>query len=235
MRVESIGNATLYCGDCLEVFHRLPYLDAVITDPPYAVPTQVASGRDVTRNLGDLSIIEAAMRLYLGEAAKRLNPRGRMFVFCDGTFYPVVFRALYGSFNTALLVWDKCQIGMGREFRKRHELILHAWQDTTPVVPSDGVARADVLRFEPVRSENRVHPAQKPVDLLCELVALCGPVVLDPFMGSGSTAIAALRSGRTFIGIEINEQYFDRACEQIAAIQGETHMDASQSQQRLLA
>jgi site-specific DNA-methyltransferase (adenine-specific) len=235
VRIETIGNATLYCGDCLDILPKLPYVDAVITDPPYAVPTQVASGREVTRNVGDLSIVEAAMRLYLGEAAKRLTPKGRMFVFCDGTFYPVVFRALYGRFNTALLVWDKCQIGMGREFRKRHELIIHAWQDTTPVVSSEGVARADVLRFEPVRSECRIHPAQKPIELLAEFASLCGSVILDPFMGSGSTAIAALRTGRRFIGVEINEEYFDRACEHIAAIQGEKHVDESQAQQRLLA
>lgn len=234
MRVENIGMATIYLGDCLDILPTLPVVDAIVTDPPYAVPTVVAQGREVTRNLGDLSIIETAMRVYLLTAAKQLSDRGRIFVFCDGTFYPVVFRVLYGSFNTALLIWDKGQIGMGREFRKSHELILHGWKTDTPTF-SDGVGRADVLRFPPIPSEIRVHPAQKPETMLAELIRPCGKVILDPFMGSGATGIAALQNGRQFIGIEINEQYFDQACERLAAIQGESKIDMSKAQQRLLA
>ena len=63
-----IGNAELWHGDCLEILPSLPKVDAVITDPPYAVPTVVAQGRQVMRNLGDMTIIETAMRVYLGSA-----------------------------------------------------------------------------------------------------------------------------------------------------------------------
>jgi len=210
-----IGDATLYHGDCLEVLPTLGKVDAVVTDPPYAIPTVAAQGRTITRTVGDLSVVEYAMRGYLGAAVDRLSEQGRAFIFADGTSYPVVFRSLYSRLQSALLVWDKGQIGMGREFRKSHELILHGWQPETPIF-ADGVGRADVLRFSPVPSADRAHPAEKPVGLLTELMRVCGSSVLDPFMGSGTTGVACANLGRKFIGIEIERKYFDIACERIA-------------------
>jgi hypothetical protein len=207
----TIGQCRLFLGDALEVLATLKNIGDIITDPPYAVPTVVAQGRHVVRNLGDLSIIETAMRVYVQAMSACLPPYGRCFIFCDGTSYPVMFRVLYNAFQTALLIWDKGQIGMGREFRKSHELVIHAWQEGTPT-HADGIGRADIMRYTPVRPEQRVHPAQKPVGLLEDLVRVCGPLICDPFMGSASTAIAAILSHRAFIGIEIEPRYFDIAC-----------------------
>jgi site-specific DNA-methyltransferase (adenine-specific) len=215
MRVETIGNATLYLGDCLEVMPTLAKVDAILTDPPYALPTMMAQSRvGVHRNPGDLSILETALRVYLKAFGDAMKPSGRCFVFCDGTSYPSLFRAAYAFFNTALLVWDKGQIGMGREFRKSHELILHAWLGDTPIF-GDGVGRADVLKFAPVSSETRIHPAQKPELLLAELARPCGDVILDPFMGSASTALACAALGKKFIGIEIEPTIYETACERL--------------------
>lgn len=215
MRVEKIGNATLYQGDCLEILPTLGSVDAVITDPPYSIPTQVAQTRDVTRSVGDLSMIEASFRMLFDLTLARTGSRGRHFVFADGTSYPVIFRAMFGKANSALLVWDKGRIGMGREFRKSHELLLHAWGADTPIAAADGVGYADILKCDPLSSDERVHPAQKPVALLASLLRVCGDTVLDPFMGSGSTGVACLQTGHNFIGIEIEPRYFDMACERI--------------------
>lgn len=210
------GGIQIYHGDCREILPNLRRnIDAVITDPPYAVPTVVAQGRTVTRNLGDLSIIEAGLGLFLTAAFDLLRPTGRAFVFCDGTSYPVVFRLVYGKFSTALLVWDKGQIGMGREFRKSHELIVHAWLPDTPIF-ADGIGRPDVLTVPPVATEYRDHPAQKPVGLLHQLLAVAGELVLDPFMGSGTTLRAAKDLGRRAIGIEIEERYCEIAAKRLA-------------------
>jgi DNA modification methylase len=225
MRKEVIGNATLYEGDCLEIMPTLPKVDAVITDPPYAVPTQVAQTREITRNAGDLSIAETAYRVHADAWARILKPTGRAFVCCDGASYPSLYRAMFSQFNLALIVWDKGQIGMGREFRKSHELIVHAWKGETPIF-ADGVGRADVLKFAPVQSETRLHPAQKPELLLAELVRPCGDLILDPFMGSGSTAVACAALGRKFVGIEIEPRYFDMACERLSNAQRQERMFA---------
>ncbi len=216
-----IGNATLYLGDCLEILPTLGPVDAVITDPPYNVPTQVAQTREIARSIGDLSMIEASFRLFFDLTTKLTGTTGRHFVFGDGTSYPVVFRAIFGKANTALLVWDKGRIGMGREFRKSHELILHAWGADTPVASSDGVGYADIIKCAPLSAIERVHPAQKPVPLLQALMRVCGETILDPFMGSGSTGIAALAEGRKFIGCEIEPRFFDVACRRIEESQAQ--------------
>ena len=208
-----IGNAELWHGDCLEVLPMLqPGVHAVVMDPPYNIPTQAAQTREITRTIGDLSMIEASFRLLFDQTLRLTGDTGRHFVFGDGVSYPVVFRAMYGKASTALLVWDKGRIGMGREFRKRHELVMHAWGSLTPIVSSEGTGFADVLQFPPVPAAEQVHPAQKPTQLIGALLRVCGRTVLDPFMGSASTGVAAVQSGKHFVGIEIERRYFDIAC-----------------------
>jgi site-specific DNA-methyltransferase (adenine-specific) len=200
----------IWLGDCLDILPLIARVDAVVTDPPYSIPTQVAQTRVTTRNVGDLSLSEHAFRCHADAWKTLVGEAGRIFVFCDGTSYPVMFRAAYGRFNLASIVWDKGRIGMGREFRKSHEFIIHGWGAETPIV-SDGVGYPDVIKCEPLSSTARVHPAEKPAGLLKSLLRVCGDVILDPFMGSASTGIAAIKTGRKFIGIEIEQRYFDIA------------------------
>ena len=203
---------TIYHGDCLEIVPTLGCAVAsVITDPPYAIPTIVAQNRETVRNVGDLSLVEATFRLVFKELSRVAN---RMFVFCDGVSYPVVFRAAYGNWSTALLIWDKGRIGMGREFRKSHELIMHGWRQDTPIF-ADGIGRPDVLHSDPV-GDDREHPAEKPVKLIEQLLPVCGDIILDPFMGSGTTLVAAKNLGRKAIGIEIEERYCEIAAKRLA-------------------
>lgn len=213
-------------GDCLEVMRSMPSasVDAIITDPPYAIPTIVASNRQATVNVGDLSLIEFTFREMFSQFDRLLKPTGRFFIFCDQVSYPVVFRAAYGKFSTALLVWDKGRIGMGREFRKSHELIMHCWKADTPVF-SDGVGRPDVLKCKPVGDE-REHPAEKPVGLIAQLLAVCGQSIFDPFTGSGSTGVACREAGKEFVGCEIQESYCEIARRRIDAAQPQSNLFA---------
>jgi DNA modification methylase len=240
-RIERIGSATLYLGDCLELLPGLSGFDAVIMDPPYAIPTQVASNRVAVRSVGDLSLIEATFRVVFNAVADALRPGGRAFCFCDGASYPVVYRAAYNRFSLACLVWDKGRIGMGREFRKSHELILHCWTGETPVF-SDGVGRPDVFRFAPI-GEGREHPAEKPIALINHLLTVCQGRIADPFMGGGVVGAAAVSRGHEFVGIEIEPKYFDAACRRIEAahkqrdllapIEAEDRVDLKIAQMRL--
>lgn len=206
---------TIYHGDCLDVMPSISHVGAIVTDPPYALPTMVAQGRGVTRNAGDLSIVETAFRVHSAVWKRSLSPDGRCFVFCDGTSYPSIFRATFSDFSTALIVWSKGRIGMGRDFRKSHELILHCWLPETPVV-TDGVGRSDVLDFKSVPSEERLHPAEKPVALIHSLLSVCSGLVVDPFMGSGSTLIAAREANRRAVGIEMEERYCEVAAKRLS-------------------
>lgn len=214
----------IYNRDCLEAMAEMPSasVDAIVTDPPYAIPTIVAANRNTTINVGDLSLIESAFRVMFAEFDRILKPTGRFFMFCDGTSYPVIFRAAYGKFSTALLVWNKGRIGMGREFRKSHELIMHCWKSDTPIF-KDGIGRPDVLDCKPIGGE-REHPAQKPVDLLKQLLLVCGDTIFDPFAGSGSTGVACKELNKNFIGFEIDDAYCEIAKRRIVAAEPQTQL-----------
>jgi site-specific DNA-methyltransferase (adenine-specific) len=112
-----------------------------------------------------------------------------------------------------MLVWDKTYFGMGTFFRNQHELILHFTNGRGKDASRHDVG--NVLRHKPIR--NGQH-----FSLIAELLSVVtkpGDVVLDPFMGSGTTGVACAQLGRRFIGIEIEPHYFDIACERIAAAQ----------------
>ncbi|HXT81349.1 MAG TPA: site-specific DNA-methyltransferase, partial [Acetobacteraceae bacterium] len=119
------------------------------------------------------------------------------------------------------LVWDKRNPGLGQRYRRQHEMVMIAhitggrirWNADNRKVPN-------VLSGMPPR--DRLHPNEKPVEIVEILVATHsneGDLILDPFMGSGTTGVACARLGRSFIGIEIDEKYFDIAVRRIEQAQ----------------
>jgi DNA modification methylase len=133
-------------------------------------------------------------------------------VFCDAQSYPIFYQTMYPYCeHVRLLVWDKICSYNGFTWRHQHELIAWGEKEDTPRVPSgDG----DVLKYRGVMQEDRNHPAEKPVPLLCKLIAKVtkmGDVVLDPYMGSGSTCVAAHHLERRYIGIELNKDFLEVA------------------------
>ncbi len=218
-RKETIGDATLYLGDCLEILPTLPKVDAVVTDPPYFLPaTHYATRKQFARSLSDVSILDFYFR-HVFAALHEITPaRCCYYIFCDGQSYPFFYVAMYPNVRRIVpLVWDKKTSVNGYHWRHQHELIIFAEGfELEPVPTGDG----DVLSFRAAPVETRTHGAEKPVELLEKLVAKIPdemPLVIDPFMGSGTTGVACANLGRKFIGIEIEERYFDIACERIAA------------------
>ena len=121
------------------------------------------------------------------------------------------------------LVWDKGQPGLGYHIRYAHEdiAVFRIGAPKRPPVPLLSVVRAG-----PVAER---HPHEKPVRVLSALVQWACPkegVVLDPFMGSGTTGVACVSLGRKFVGIEIDRQHFDVACERISAAQSQGRLFA---------
>lgn len=125
------------------------------------------------------------------------------------------------------VIWDKLNPGLGQRYRRRHEMLMVAtrkgsrirWNPAIKPIPN-------ILQASPPR--NRLHPNQKPEGLLQRIVeahSLPGDVVLDPFMGSGTTGVAALREGRRFIGIELSPEHYETACRRIEAAAREPRMD----------
>lgn len=227
--VVTIGSATLYCADCREV---LPLLaaDAVVTDPPYgysyesnrtAETTTAAWMNSTIENDHDTSARDSVLawadqRPWLAFGAWRMpKPPG----------------------VRGVLVWDKGPAsGMGD--------LSFPWKCSWEEIYVGGRGWAGhrdegVLKGHWVvtrASMGRTHPNEKPVSLMRDLMKKLPPrcTVLDPFMGSGTTGVAAMNLGLRFIGVEIHRPYFDIACERIsrAQAQGALFVEPAQQQEQ---
>ena len=211
---------TIYHGDALEVVGLgFPQADVWILDPPFFMPAQHYAARsEWARAWGDTAILARWWALTLETLIPRSSADGNTFLFCDDESYPVFYPGLYVRFAAlSALVWDKGRIGMGQPWRHTHEFILHARQTGSKWRGSNG--ESDILRYAPVPSTERDHPVSKPNPLLMKLICATsdtGDLVVDPFMGGGSTLDAAQMSGRRAIGIEIEERYCEIAARRLS-------------------
>ncbi len=211
------GKCTIYHGDCREI---LPTLDTkaalVLTDPPFSIPAKHhAANGTWLRSWGDLLVMEPFF-LDVFRLINKAAPHGQVYVHCDGESYPVFYKAALDVWPySQLIVWYKPTGRRGAGWKHSHELVLHLRDELTEY--TEGF-RQDVIGIMPVRTLKREHPAEKPGSLLSFLMEGSPPggLVLDPFMGSGTTLRAAKDDGRPAIGIEIEERYCEVAANRMS-------------------
>ncbi len=214
------GGITMYHGNSRDVLPELPRVQTVLTDPPFFTPATYYQSRvDWQRTTGDMSVLGLFWDVICDAAVKRLEPDGQLLTFCNGDSFAVFHAPIFARFSlVSTLVWNKTAVGLGRVWRHQHELmILGRWPESWD--PNDGKLRSDVLSVAATPSAARLHPVEKPVALLRQLIEGTTPeggIVLDPFMGSGTTLRAAKDSGRRAIGIEIEEAYCEIAAKRLA-------------------
>jgi site-specific DNA-methyltransferase (adenine-specific) len=211
---------TLYHGDCREILPMLSRVDAVVTDPPFFMPAAHFQSRvKWQRSWGDVSILGTFWSATLDLLLPRLKETGHLVTFCNGDSYPVFYPEMYRRFDVLkCLVWDKGHVGLGRVWRHQHELAIAArWAES--FVDIGGKLRSDVIKAKATPSADRDHPVEKPPALLREIIEPITPrggVVLDPFMGGGTTLLAARDLGRLAVGIETEERYCELAAKRFA-------------------
>lgn len=220
MRVE------LHQGDCLDILPRLEAesIDAIITDPPYFLPVNSYVGKRgegyAKRTLADASILRGYFERVFDELARVVKPTGTYYVFCDAQSYPSFYAAMYPHCKyVRLLIWDKMISYNGYTWRHQHELIAWGELDESERVPTgDG----DILRCRGVLQKDKMHPAEKPVELIERLIAKnvpAGGLVLDPYCGSAAAGVACVHLGRSFVGIEMERAHYEIAQKRIAEAQ----------------
>jgi site-specific DNA-methyltransferase (adenine-specific) len=158
------------------------------------------------------------LRSMAFESVRLLKQSGSVLIFCDWRMVPSIAPAIEsaGLRYQNMVVWDKGSIGLGTGFRPQHEVILH-FTAGKPAYHDKGLG--NVLKCPRVTPTDRVHQTQKPLELLEQLIRVTTPpggVILDPFGGSGSTAIAAMSTGRRAICIERDEAHVATAWMRIA-------------------
>ncbi len=122
------------------------------------------------------------------------------------------------------VIWDKKNPGTGWRYRRQHELVIVGMRAGSKIAwPGGGSSTnpgsiANIISISKPRRYGKTHPNDKPPELVQQFLAVHtapGDVVIDPFMGGGATGIACIRMGRKFIGIELDQEYFDLACANI--------------------
>jgi DNA modification methylase len=209
-RVEHIGRATLHLGDCRDILPTLPCVDLLCTDPPYGIGESagknksrgnLATAKDYGNDAWDDSPVDA---LLMAE----IRQKGKWQIIFGGNYYDCPAAKCW-------LVWDKvngdndfadCELAW-TNLPKAVRRIQYMWNG---MLRERGAQRGD-------------HPTQKPLEVMkwCIGHAPNAETVLDPFMGSGTTGVAAIQMGKSFIGIEREERYFEAACRRIREANGD--------------
>ena len=226
MKVE-IGNATLYLGDCMDILPTLDKVDAVITDPPYKHVHMVGGGFASATKFYAGGEIDFISNFVLAEFESVLfNASDQFVAFCSRDLIPdwIAFaKEKYGNFD--LHVWHKTNAipFTCNTWKSDIEYIVLGWSKKKhQPAPQNQKNKTFISSI----CTDNFHPTAKPIALMskyCKVLVPAGGLVLDPFMGSGTTGVAAIQLGRKFIGIEREPKYFDIACKRIeqAVAQGQ--------------
>ena len=227
-RKEEIGDATLYCGDAMDIMPLIPKSDLAISDVPYPLTTggcgdpkshKKMSGIFAVGNYSnDGQIVRATvpfpkmMRAIHGA----LKADADCYVMAnDKNVHPLTDAALDAGFRFHnLLVWDKVAPTANRWYMKNLEFTLYLWKGRAKTINNPSSKQLIRGGVDKVSG----HPTEKPVYLMAEYVSNSskrGDTVIDPFMGSGTTGVACALLGRKFVGIEIDQKFFDLACRRI--------------------
>lgn len=201
-RVETLAEGvTLYLGDCREILPTLPRVDAVVTDPPYGIgfasqPTMYQRKHGRAPSGWDSFIQQDAL-----DQALRLVDRA---VVWGGNYYSL-------PPSRGWLIWTKPDNAPSMAD------IEMAWTNID-MNARDFRKSVKSTALEKAFASGNDHPTQKSVDLMAWSLSFVSDakIILDPFMGSGTTGVAAVKLGRKFIGIEIEPKYFDVACLRIS-------------------
>lgn len=214
-RVETIGDATLYLGDCRE--QSLPRVDAIVTDPPYGVGFEYESHDDAPS-----AYVEAVVKPILGFETL-LTAQGMMCVFQSATHAPRWAQWFPREFRPIALTKAFVQMRAGFVTQATDYALMWFPNETPKTQPAWQPNGARDWFYSPETAvprsgPEREHPCPRPLDMMRYIISrFCPPgsSVLDPFMGSGTTGVACVNTGRKFIGIEKEPKYFDLACRRL--------------------
>jgi site-specific DNA-methyltransferase (adenine-specific) len=226
----------LYSCDCVEGLkeQKSESVDLVVTDPPYGVQYKTNHRKDKSHkfttqiaNDGDLVI----SRVIMPELYRVLKPNTALYYFCSQDMVEYVKPIVSEFFKIKnVIVWVKNNWTAGdlqAQYGKQYEMIIYANKGRRKI---NGRRDSDVWFHDRIVGKRQIHQNQKPQDLIQRIIeksSSAGDVVLDPFMGSGTTAVACIATGRQFIGYEIDPFYYELAFTRIREAHGITEKAAA--------
>lgn len=208
----------LWHGDCLELMKNIPdgAVDLVLTDPPYGMAFKSNHRKEKYNEIQNDKSLEWLER-YISECYRVLKNNSAIYCFCSWHNVDVFKQAIEKKFKVKnILIWEKNNTSMGDlkgSYAPKYEMIIFAHKGRKLL---NGFRYADIIKAN--RTGNKNHPTEKPVDLLEKFIKNSSDenaVVFDGFMGSGSCGVACVNTNRRFIGIELDEGYFNIAKKRI--------------------
>lgn len=216
-------------GDCLELMKDIPdkSVDLLITDPPFLYVKGGCKNRYINKQISEVlgNFGESEIFRFLDIANKKLK-KTNIYCFCSRLQLPIYFKWVeQNKKKFDLLIWDKCKIDIktSKNYCNDIEYIMRIYEggvSLNKVINDNGIIDSSYYRkLQKYRQpKTKAHPTPKPVDLMEKYIILStkeNDVVLDTFMGSGSTGVACVNTNRNFIGIELDQKYFEIAKERI--------------------
>lgn len=226
-RKEVIGDCTLYEGDAMAILPLLQPSHLIVSDVPYALTTGGVSKSSKTmsgifsahnyRNDGQLVMATVPFPDMMAAFYSAIGTDADCYVMSnDKNINPLQNAAMQAGFQFHnLLAWDKVTPTPNRWYMKNLEFTLYFWKGNAKTINNPSAKQLLRGGIDKVSE----HPTGKPVYLMAEYIFNSSKIdetVLDPFMGSGTTGVAAVQLARKFVGIEIDPVFFDMACERIS-------------------
>lgn len=227
-------NNVLRCGDSRELIKKIPdnFVDFILTDPPYNIAKHstgnipLAGRTPMNNDIADWDKVDFNPEEWIEDFIRILKPTGNLFIFTTYNQLGKWYSCLDHRFDTSqFMIWHKTNPApkiFKAGFLNSCEMIFCCWNKKHTW---NFISQKEMHNFiespicmSPERLKSPKHPAQKPTSILKKMITIAsneGDIVFDPFMGVGSTGIAALQLNRRFIGFEINEVYFNAAKDRI--------------------
>ena len=210
----------IYNEDCLEGMKRIPdgCVDLIVTDPPYLMNYKTGRRKDKTHRFNDVILNDDNEQLitdYVKECYRIMKDDTAMYLFCSShkvDFFKKELEKVFSIKN--MIIWVKNNHTAGdleSAFGRKYEIVFLVNKGQRKF---NGERLTDIWEFPKVSSDGQLHQNQKPIELIKRCIekhSNVGDVVFDGFMGSGTTAAAALDTNRNYIGFELDEYYFNVA------------------------
>ena len=210
----------IYNEDCLEGMKRIPdgSVDLIVTDPPYLINYKTGHRKDKAHRFNDVILNDDNEQLitdYVKECYRILKEDSAMYLFCSSHKVDFFKRELEKEFSIKnMIIWVKNNHTAGdleSAFGRKYEIVFLVNKGQRKF---NGERLTDIWEFTRVSGDGQLHQNQKPIELIKRCIekhSNVGEVVFDGFMGSGTTAAAALDTNRNYIGFELDEYYFNVA------------------------
>jgi len=204
----------IICGDSLKILKQLPdnSVDLVLTDPPYGMMFR-SNYRKVKYDKIENDDSLWWLQIFCNELKRVSKIDSHIYIFCSFHKVDVFKQELEKHFNVKnILIWEKNNTGMGDlqgDYAPKYEMIIFCSNGSKKL---NGNRDANIIKES--KTGNKLHPTEKPVELIKYLVTKSSnedDIILDPFLGSGTTAVACKQLKRNYIGIELSQEYVDIA------------------------